>query len=625
MEYRLSDADLFLFNEGRLKEAFRHFGAHLEKDSDGRILGVRFTVYAPHAKIVSVVGDFNNWDTRTHVLEKTDDSGVFSLFVKGLGEWERYKYCIVTRKNKTLFKADPYAFFADNRPETSSKTYDIDGYFWHDQDYLERRNAANKYQSPMAIYEVHLGSWMTKPDGSFHKYNELVDLLIPYVKAHGFTHIEIMPVVEHPLDESWGYQGTGYYAATSRYGVPKDFMYFIDRCHQESIGVIIDWVPGHICKDAHGLYMFDGEPLYEYEDEKIRENKIWGTVNLDLGRGTTKSFLISSAIFWIDYFHVDGFRIDAVSNIIYYLGNSALGVNEGAVCFLKELNLAVKERSNSLLMFAEDSTTFPKLTHPVAEGGVGFDYKWNMGWMNDTLRYFQKDPIYRKYHHDLLTFGMVYAYSERFILPFSHDEVVHGKRALVDKMPGDYWQKFANFRVMIGLLFTHPGKKLLFMGGEFAQMHEWKDKEELDWILFNYPMHAMANRYIKDLLAVYNHHKALSELDHDPWGFSWIDADNRDQSIISFIRRSSSLNDLLVVVMNMTPVAHQHFKLGVPLAGVYEEILNSDKEIYSGSGQYNGLPLHSFSENIHRQNQAIELVVGPFALSILKYQGERGD
>ncbi|MGI6392687.1 MAG: 1,4-alpha-glucan branching protein GlgB [Candidatus Izemoplasmatales bacterium] len=625
MEYRLSDADLFLFNEGRLKEAFRHFGAHLEKDSDGRILGVRFTVYAPHAKIVSVVGDFNNWDTRTHVLEKTDNSGVFSLFVKGLGEWERYKYCIVTRKNKTLFKADPYAFFADNRPETSSKTYDIDGYFWHDQDYLERRNAANKYQSPMAIYEVHLGSWMTKPDGSFHKYNELVDLLIPYVKAHGFTHIEIMPVVEHPLDESWGYQGTGYYAATSRYGVPKDFMYFIDRCHQESIGVIIDWVPGHICKDAHGLYMFDGEPLYEYEDEKIRENKIWGTVNLDLGRGTTRSFLISSAIFWIDYFHVDGFRIDAVSNIIYYLGNSALGVNEGAVWFLKELNLAVKERSNSLLMFAEDSTTFPKLTHPVAEGGIGFDYKWNMGWMNDTLRYFQKDPIYRKYHHDLLTFGMVYAYSERFILPFSHDEVVHGKRALVDKMPGDYWQKFANFRVMIGLLFTHPGKKLLFMGGEFAQMHEWKDKEELDWILFNYPMHAMANRYIKDLLAVYNHHKALSELDHDPWGFSWIDADNRDQSIISFVRRSSSLNDLLVVVMNMTPVAHQHFKLGVPLAGVYEEILNSDKEIYSGSGQYNGLPLHSFSENIHRQNQAIELVVGPFALSILKYQGERGD
>ena len=623
MQYRLSDADLFLFNEGKLKEAYRHFGSHLEKDDKGKILGVRFTVYAPNAEIVSVVGDFNNWDSRAHVLEKTDDFGVFSLFVPAVSEWIRYKYCLLTKQNQTLFKADPFAFFADDRPETSSKVYDIDGFLWHDDDYLSKRRVKDHNQSPLAIYEVHLGSWMTKPDGSFHKYNELVDYLIPYVKEHGFTHIEIMPIIEHPLDESWGYQGTGYYAATSRYGVPKDFMYFVDRCHQEGLGVIVDWVPGHICKDAHGLHLFDGSTLYEYHDEKIRENKVWGTVNLDLGKGITKSYLLSNADFWIEYFHIDGFRIDAVSNILYYLGNSALGINEGAVTFLKALNYFIKDKDHSLLMFAEDSTTFPKLTFPVDEGGIGFDYKWNMGWMNDTLKYFEKDPIYRKYHHNLLTFGMVYNYSERFILPLSHDEVVHGKKSLVDKMPGDYWQKFANFRLLIGLLFTHPGKKLLFMGGEFAQMHEWKDKEELDWLLLNYPMHAQVNRFVKDTLKVYNYHRPLFELDYDPSGFFWIDADNGKQSILSFARKAKSDDELMVIVFNMTPVTYPKFILGVPKAGVYEEVLCSDKEIYGGSGQYNGIPLSSFPKTIHHQENAIELVVGPLSISILKYQVER--
>ncbi len=624
MQFKLSAADLFLFNEGKLKEGFRHFGAHLIKNDSGLITGVRFSVYAPHARIVSVVGDFNHWDSRTHVMEKTDDFGIFSLYVPNLGEWARYKYCIVTSYGATIFKADPYGFFADDRPETSSKVYDIEGFLWTDEDYLERRRQKRPDQDKMAIYEVHLGSWMTKPDGTFHKYNELVDHLIPYLKQHGFSHLEIMPIVEHPLDESWGYQGTGYYAATSRYGVPKDFMYFVDCCHKHDIGVIIDWVPGHICKDAHGLYMFDGEPLYEYADVRIRENVVWGTVNLDLGKGVTKSFLISNACFWMEYFHVDGFRIDAVANILYYLGNSTIGTNEGAVGFLKDLNYAVKEKDHSVLMFAEDSTTYPRLTASVCEGGVGFDYKWNMGWMNDTLRYFEKDPIYRKYHHDLITFGLIYAYSERFILPLSHDEVVHGKRSLIQKMPGDYWQKFANYRLLLGLMFTHPGKKLLFMGGEFAQMHEWKDKEELDWFLLSYPLHERANRFVRDLLQVYNHHRPLYELDHDPQGFFWIDQRNADQSIYSFVRRGMAPDDLLVVILNMTPIVHERFELGVPLAGAYEEILNSDKEIYGGSDQYNGLPLHSYTKQIHQQNQAIALKIAPLAMAILRYRSDGG-
>ncbi len=616
----MSDLDLYLFNEGKLKEAYKHFGAHLVKDDNNRIIGVNFSVYAPHAKIVSVVGEFNNWDSRTHVMQKVDEFGIFSIYIPGLSEWTRYKYCIVTSYGQTIFKADPYAFFSDDRPETSSKVYDIDGYVWHDKKYLNDRRKKNFFMDKMSVYEVHLGSWMTKPDGSFHKYNELVEYLIPYVKEHGFSHIEIMPIVEHPLDESWGYQGTGYYSATSRYGVPKDLMYLIDKCHEAKIGVIMDWVPGHICKDAHGLYMFDGEPLYEFEDSKFRENEVWGTVNLDLGKGITKSFLISNAMFWMNYFHIDGFRLDAVSNIIYYLGNMHIGTNLGAVEFLKNLSYAIKEKDHSILLFAEDSTTFPNLTTPVVNGGVGFDFKWNMGWMNDTLKYFEKDPIYRKYHHDLITFGMVYAYSERFILPLSHDEVVHGKKSLVDKMPGDYWQKFANYRVLIGLQFTHPGKKLLFMGGEFAQMHEWKDKEELDWFLLEYPLHERANHFVRDLIKVYNHHKALYELDHDPRGFRWIDQTNYDQSVFSFVRFSNDENDFVIVVMNMTPNTYIDFKIGVPKAGVYQEILNSDKEIYGGSNLYNGTDLQTFEEHNHGYDNSINMVVSPLSISILKYK-----
>ena len=613
----MNELDRYLFHEGKLKEAWRHFGAHLVKDAAGVVQGVTFSVYAPHAQIVSVVGDFNGWDSRTHVMEKTDPSGIYSSFIPGLTEYSRYKYVIVTPSGETLFKADPFAFYADIRPETSSKVMDLSGYVWHDAAYMSRRRTINSFHSPIAIYEVHLGTWMRRPDGRIHKYNEIVDRLIEHVRAHGFTHIELMPVIEHPLDESWGYQGTGYYSATSRYGSPKDLMYFIDRCHQADIGVLMDWVPGHICKDAHGLYFFDGEPLYEYADRKIRENDVWGTVNLDLGKGITRSFLISNALFWIDWFHMDGFRIDAVSNILYYLGDSRIGENQGAIEFLKSLNQAVKEKDPCVLMMAEDSTTYPHLTASTEKGGIGFDYKWNMGWMNDTLRYFSKDPIYRKYHHDQLTFGMMYAYSENFILPFSHDEVVHGKFSLLGKMPGDVWQQFATFRAMIGFQYTFPGKKLLFMGGEFAQMHEWRDQEELDWKLLALPMHQSANRFVKDLGQVYLHHPALFERDHDPGGFQWIDPNNKEQSIFLYARHGFSIEDCLIVVLNLTPIAYPNYSLGVPFPGWYEEILNSDKEIYGGSGVYNGLPLKTQAISQHGLPHRLEIQVAPLSLSVL--------
>lgn len=621
----MNEPDRYLFHEGKLYEAWRHFGAHLERDESGKVLGVTFSVYAPHARICSVVGDFNGWDSRMHVMEKTDPTGIYSLFVPEVAEWSRYKYCIVTNSGETLFKADPFAFYADIRPESSSKVTELAGYEWHDTAYLDNRRQGSSFQKPMAIYEVHLGTWMRKPDGSTHQYNEIIDRLLEHVIAHGFTHIELMPVIEHPLDESWGYQGTGYYAATSRYGSPKDLMYFIDRCHQKEIGVLMDWVPGHICKDAHGLYLFDGSVLYEYVDPKIRENEVWGTVNLDLGKGITRSFLISNACFWIEWFHVDGFRIDAVSNILYYLGDSRIGENQGAIAFLKQLNQAVKAKDPSVLMIAEDSTTYPHLTDPVENGGVGFDYKWNMGWMNDTLTYFSKDPVYRKYHHDQMTFGMMYAYSEKFILPFSHDEVVHGKKSLIGKMPGDYWQQFASFRAMIGYQYTFPGKKLLFMGSEFAQMAEWKDSEELDWLLLGFPMHEKANRFVKDLGQVYRHHKALYERDHEPEGFQWIDANNQSQSVFLFARYGKKANDCLVVVLNLTPNAYPDYRIGVPYEGTYEEILNSDKAIYGGSDLYNGVPVRSIPLSLHHQSQQLQIQVAPLSITLLGYQGRGED
>ena len=614
----ISKEDLYFFNQGRLYDAYRVFGAHLKKDDDGNQLGVEFTVWAPHAKEVSVLGEFNGYQAWVHNLSKVDSAGVWRLFVKDAREWHEYKYEIKTHDGRTLYKVDPYGYFSGERPQQMSKVYDLEGYEWHDGDYMAHRNDTTPYDTQMSIYEVHLGTWMTKPDGSYHKYNELVDLLIPYLLENGFTHVELMPVTEHPLDQSWGYQGVGYYSATSRYGVPKDLMYFVDRCHQAGIKVILDWVPGHINRDEHGLYMFDGEPLYEYQEEWKRENDVWGTANLDLGKGEVQSFLISNALFWMRKFHVDGFRIDAVSNIIYYLGDSRNGINDGAIHFLRSLSAQLFNEYPNGLLIAEDSTAFPGVTHPVHHGGLGFNFKWNMGWMNDTLEYFEKDPVYRKYHHSNITFGLEYAFSENFVLPLSHDEVVHGKKSLVDKMPGDYWQKFANYRALMGLFFTHPGKTLLFMGGEFAQMHEWKDHEELDWHLLEYPLHRAAQRFNRDMNQVVKYNPALYELDTKSDGFRWIDAQNADQSVFSFVRYAKDKNDFVVVVLNLTPLVHHNYRIGVPKAGRYHELINSDKDVYGGSNQYNGADMITDDVPMHGMTQSLQMLLSPLSISILK-------
>ncbi len=614
----ISKEDLYFFNQGKLFDSYRIFGAHLLRDKAGSFIGTRFTVWAPHAKEVNVMGEFNDFQSWVHNLEKIDDAGIWSITISDAYEWNSYKYEIKTFDGRNLYKSDPYAFFSSERPETLSKIYDLDGYQWKDSEFLDKRDSKNPYESQMSIYEVHLGSWMTKPNGGFNKYNEFVDLLIPYLLDNSFTHLELMPIYEHPLDQSWGYQGTGYYSTTSRYGVPKDLMYLIDKCHEFNIGVILDWVPGHICRDDHGLYMFDGEPLYEYKEKEKRENEVWGTANLDLGKGEVQSFLISNALYWMKYFHIDGFRIDAVSNLIYYLGDASNGINEGALDFLKKLSTEVFKEFNNALLIAEDSTAYPKVTHPVHDGGLGFNYKWNMGWMNDTLEYFGKDPVHRKYHHDSITFGLEYAFSENYVLPLSHDEVVHGKKSLVNKMPGDYWQKFANYRSLMGLFFTHPGKTLLFMGGEFAQMHEWKDHTELDWNLLEYPLHNGAKRFVRDMNRVVKDEKSLHELDHSHEGFQWLERDNKDASIFSFVRYAKDRFNFTVVVLNLTPMVHHDYRVGVPKAGKYYELINSDREVYGGSNLFNGDEIFSSEVPMQNMDQSIQIVLSPLSITIIK-------
>ena len=612
---KVDSTDLYFFNQGKLHDAYRVFGAHLIKDEEGKILGTEFTVWAPHAKEVNVVGEFNNWEGWKNNLHKIDNAGIWRLYVPNVGEWARYKYEIKTFDGRTLYKSDPYAFFSANRPETESKVYDIDGYHWNDKKWFDTKKKV--YNEPMVIYEVHLGSWRRR-NGEFIKFNEIADELIFYLEANGFTHVEFMPIYEHPLDDSWGYQGTGYYSATSRFGVPKDLMYLIDRLHQANIGVIIDWVPGHICRDPHGLYMFDGEPLYEYQEAWMRENEVWGTANMDLGKGEVQSFLISNALFWMKYFHVDGFRVDAVANLIYYLGNKNIGTNYGAIDFLRNLSRTIFAVDDRVLLMAEDSTAHEGVTRPVDMGGLGFNYKWNMGWMNDVLRYFSKDPIYRKYHHNDITFGLTYAFSEQFVLPFSHDEVVHGKGSLINKMPGDYWQKFANLRLLFGFWATHPGKKLLFMGGEFGQFNEWAFKKEIDWNLYDFSAHETLNIFFKDIVKLYKNEPALYKTDHKNSGFAWIDSSNAEQSIFSFIRYSENFDDHLVIIMNCTPVVYHGYEVGVPGVGEYEEIINSDKIIYGGSGQYNGLSMKVFEDGRHNQPHHIKMLIPPLGISVLK-------
>ncbi len=609
---------LYYLDNGQLIDMYEFFGAHLVRKK-GKVTATRFTLYAPNAEHVKVFGDFNDYDEFAHPLKRIDDKGVYSITINQDLRRATYKYVIETKNGEKLYKTDPFAFYNSHRPETMSIVSDRTLYEWQDADYMRTRHEKAPYENPMNIYELHVGTWMQRPDGSFHTFADLVDHLIPYLNENHFTHVELMPVIEHPFDGSWGYQGLGYFAVTSRYGTVDDFKYFVDRCHQNGIQVLLDWVPGHFCKDAHGLYRFDGTPLFEYGDPEIGENPEWGTANFDLGKGFTRSFLISSALFFMKEFHLDGFRIDAVSYMLYYHGNPEKGENHGAQEFLKSLSYQVFATFKHALLVAEDSSAYPHVTKPTDAGGLGFNYKWNMGWMNDTLKYFSKDPIYRKYHHDLLTFSLMYAFSENYVLPFSHDEVVHGKKSLVDKMPGDYWQKFANYRALIGYLHTHPGKSLLFMGQEFAQMHEWKDYTELDWHLLSYPMHDSALRFNREMNRLSKSEPALYEKDHDPAGFEWIDADNAEKSVISFIRRGHDPDTHLIVVINLTPEVHHHFPLGVPAKGRYEEIINSDYASFGGSDLYNGLPLHTKDAPYKHFEQQIEMLLAPLSISILKW------
>lgn len=625
----LTDFDLHLFNEGTHARAFEKLGAHLCEVQGFR--GVHFAVWAPNAFRVSVVGDFNRWDGRVHVLRPRGSSGVFELFVPGIGEGERYKFEIKTKEGHLLLKADPYAFYSELRPKTASIVFDLSGFPWQDTEWMERRKSTDLLSSPVNIYEVHLGSWKRKRDGSFLTYRELAEELVAYVKDMGYTHVELLPVAEHPFDGSWGYHVTGYFAPTSRFGTPRDFMAFVDLLHRNSIGVILDWVIAHFPKDAHGLGRFDGTALYEHLDPRKGEHPHWGSYIFNYGRCEVRSFLLSNAFFWFEKFHIDALRVDAVASMLYldygrkegeWVPNRFGGKeNLEAIDFLRFLHERVYTAFPGIATIAEESTAWPGVTLPPYLGGLGFLFKWNMGWMHDILLYMSKDPIYRKYHHTNLTFPIWYAFSENFVLPLSHDEVVHGKRSLLEKMPGDDWQKFANLRLLFGLMFGYPGKKLLFMGGEFGQRREWNHDTELDWFLLDFELHRKLHRYVRDLNHLYLRERALWEYDCRHEGFEWIDCNDAENSVITFIRKSKDPDDFLVFALNFTPVPRFGYRVGVPREGFYEEILNSDSEFYGGSNLGNLGGVRTENVPFHGRPFSLSLVLPPLSCSIFKWRG----
>jgi 1,4-alpha-glucan branching enzyme len=621
--------DLYLFHEGSLFQSYRTLGSHITQLNGAE--GVLFSVWAPYARRVSVVGDFNHWYGGSHEMSKLEQSGVWSLFIPHIGEGTVYKYQIETMYDGIQLKADPYGVYAELRPKTASIVHRLDKFEWQDREWQALKQKQSHYHKPMNIYELHLGSWKLNDDKSFLTYEQLADQLVDYVVSAGYTHLEIMPLSEHPFDRSWGYQIIGYYALTSRYGTPEQFMFLVNRCHQRGIGVIMDWVPGHFCKDDPGLRRFDGSPLYEYYDLKKAEKPLWGTMSFDFGKPEVISFLISNAIFWMDQYHIDGLRVDAVASMLdqnfdkpqeLWTLNAEGGTdNLEAISFLQKLNKTVFHYFPHALMIAEDSSDRPLITAPTDAGGLGFNYKWNMGWMNDTLRYMQLEPDQRRYHHNLITFSIYYAFSENFILPLSHDEVVHGKKSLVNKMPGDYWQKFANLRLLYGYMMGHPGKKLLFMGGEFGQFAEWKDLEfdQLDWQLIGeYEKHRKMYDYVKALNSLYKQEPTLWELDFDPQGFTWIDVNNAEQGIISFIRKSRDPEEHIVIVCNFTPAVHDHYRVGVPYASPMYELINSDHEAYGGSGCINNGEYLVEAVPYHNQDHSIQMTIPPLATVMLK-------
>ncbi len=607
-------------------DAYRYLGSFLQ---DG---GVLFRVWAPNAESVSVVGDFNDWNSDAHFMRRTN-GGIWEAFVEGLSEYANYKYAVRTKDGRTVLKSDPYAHHFETAPDTASKVYDLSGYEWQDADWQQKQQQTDIYASPVNIYEVHLGSWRRHQDGNCYNYVDIAKQLAEYVKEMGYTHVELMPITEYPFDGSWGYQVSGYFAPTSRYGTPKDFMQFVDILHQNGIGVILDWVPAHFPKDEFGLYRFDGAPCYEYADPRKGEHKEWGTVVFDYARPEVMSFLVSSAVFWVKECHVDGLRVDAVASMLYldYARQSGEWIpnqyggreNLEAVEFLKKVNSAVFSVNPNVMMIAEESTAWPLVTKPPHDGGLGFNFKWNMGWMNDMLRYMSLDPLFRKHNHDCLTFSFFYAFSENYVLPISHDEVVHGKCSMINKMPGEYEDKFKNLRAFYAYMMAHPGKKLLFMGQEFAQFIEWNYKQELDWLLLQYDAHRQMKLFVSELNKFYKKQAPLWEIDYSWEGFNWISNDDNSQSVIAFTRTDKS-GKSLICVCNFVPVARENYRIGVPRKGTYSALFSSDEARFGGSGilaeqgkvQSEPIPMHGF-------DHSVELTLPPLSVTFYKVPAAR--
>jgi 1,4-alpha-glucan branching enzyme len=628
MASALSEFDRYLLAEGTFERAYQKLGAHLG-ERDGK-RGVQFAVWAPNAKLVSVIGDFNHWDSSAHRMEPSSE-GVWETFIPHLGQGDIYKYHLESNYGGyRVDKADPYGFAAEIRPQTASRVWDLGSYSWEDAPWMAGRAKRNALNAPVSIYEVHLGSWRRVPEegNRWLTYRELAPLLSDYVHDGGFTHVELLPVMEHPFDGSWGYETTGYFAPTSRFGRPNDFMYFVDYLHQHGIGVILDWVPAHFPKDEMGLGYFDGSHLYEHADPRQGEHPDWNTFVFNYGRNEVRSFLISNALFWFDKYHVDGLRVDAVASMLYldygrregeWIPNRYGGKeNIEATQFLRAVNEHVYAAFPDVLMIAEESTSWSQVSRPTYIGGLGFGLKWNMGWMHDVLNYMSQDPVFRSHHHNLITFSLLYAFTENFVLPLSHDEVVYGKASLLGKMPGDQWQKFASLRLLLGFMFGHPGKKLLFMGGEFGQWSEWNHDASLDWHLLNAPFHSELRLWVRDLNTLYRDHPALHQLDFEAAGFAWVDCNDYQRSIISFLRRGRNPDEQLLFVCNFTPVVRQNYRVGIPQHGYWKELLNSDAPLYGGSGQGNFGGLESVPLPIHGQPFSLNMTLPP--LGMLVYQ-----
>ncbi|MDX2140544.1 MAG: 1,4-alpha-glucan branching protein GlgB [Chloroflexota bacterium] len=623
---QLGELDLHLLAEGKDLLSYRKLGAHI-REVEG-MKGVHFAVWAPNAYHVSVIGNFNRWDARVHPMTMRGQ-GFWELFIPGVEEGAVYRYEVRSRNlGWRGEKSDPYAFFNEVRPANASVVFDIERYQWNDSAWMAKRAESKVLAQPMSVYEVHLGSWRRSADGQWLGYRDAAHELATYCKDMGYTHIELMPVAEHPFDGSWGYQVTGYFAPTSRYGDPLDFKYFVDHLHQNGIGIIVDWVPAHFPKDGHALAYFDGTHLYEHADPRQGEHPDWGTLIFNFGRNEVRNFLLSNALFWLNEYHIDGLRVDAVSSMLYldfsrkqgeWIPNE-YGSNENlaAISFLREFNEVVHREAPGAITVAEESTAWAMVSRPTYVGGLGFTFKWNMGWMHDTLEYFHKDPIYRRYHHGMITFSMIYAFNENFVLALSHDEVVHGKGALLDKMPGDMWQRFANLRTLLGYQYMHPGKKLNFMGAEFGQWQEWRFAQSLDWHLLEYPMHQGIQHWVRDLNHVYSEQPALYEHDFDAAGFRWVSVNDADGSTLAFLRYADDPSDFVLTVCNFTPVPRQEYRVGVPEAGFYAELLNSDANVYGGSNMGNAGGVQSEEIEAHNFPNSINLVLPPLAIVVLK-------